>query len=101
MPSHAGSTLVAPTAGDVGLARSIFVHNFDTSNAHTFTSTDAACYDNNAATVCRFDAVLPVGSWGLFAKTVQITASKFTVGTTYSFKCRFHAGEGGTFTVTP
>lgn len=98
--ANAGS-VVAPDVGSVGIGRNIFAHNLDFSNVHTFTSTDAACFDNNAGTSCRFDKVLAIGDWGLFAETVQITSSKFTVGSTYGFRCRFHAGEEGSFTVTP
>lgn len=93
------TSTIAPDAGSVGMSRSVVVHNLDV-RAHTFTSTDATCFDNSSATACRFDETLAVGEWLLFAETVQITASKFTIGTTYSFKCRFHPTETGSFTIT-
>lgn len=91
------STILPNESVDVGLNRSLFVHNLD-SDYHTFT--DTQCTDSDSATPCRFDKLMPVGSWGLFAGTIQISKALFKVGDEITFKCKRYAGYTGTLEIT-
>lgn len=94
-----GQSMVVPNSGiSVGVQRRIFVHNLDTALVHTFS--DPGCLDTSTSTPCRFNVSMNVGDFGQFAKSVTITSSIFNrPDDTYDFKCRWHAGESGTFTV--
>lgn len=91
------STIVPNDSVDVGITRSIYVHNLD-SQIHSFT--EEGCLDTVAATPCRFNKILQVGAWGLFANTVVVSSGAFDVEDVVRFRCRFQAGYSGTFEVT-